>query len=284
MLGVDLERLERARPPLHRVGVEEVATSGHRNVVATEPPPDDDVLDRWRLPSRFVDDLLHRHLPAAPQRAVGGDDHLRLGVLQPLRHRGGGEAGEDGHLHRADVSTGVRDDRDLGRHREEVGDAVARLDPERDEGLREAGHPLGKLPVGEPMALAVLRLPGRGRNLGRPLGPAVHAIPGEVELAADEPGRPFRPPREIHDAVPRLRELQSHVLDRSRPEPIRILRGATLQLAIVVDAEPPHQANDVRLLEHLGRRGPDDLHLARSVVLGNLARSDESSDLRRREP
>jgi hypothetical protein len=170
------------------------------------------------------------------------------------------------------VRTGVRDDRDLGRHREEVGDAVARLDPERDERLREARHPLGKLPVGEPMALAVLRLPGRGRNLGRPLGPAVHAVPGEVELPADEPGRPLRPARKIHDAVPRLRELESHVVDRSRPEPLGIPRREALQLAIVVEAQPPHQAEDVRLLEHFLRWPPDDLHLARSVVLGNLAR------------
>ena len=272
MLGVDLERLERARPTLHRVGVEEVATQGHRNVVATEPPPDDDVLDRWRLTNRLVDDLLHRHLPAAPQRAVGGDDHLRVGVLQPLRHRGGGETGEDGHLHRADVRAGVRDDRDLGRHRKEVGDAVARLDPERDERLREARHALGELPVGEAVALAVLRLPGRGRDLWRPLGPAVHAVPGEVELPADEPGRPLRPAREIHDMVPRLRELQSHVVDRSGPEPFGVLGRAALQLAIGVEAEPPHQADDVRLLEHLLRWPPDDLHLARSVVLGNLAR------------
>ena len=113
------------------------------------------------------------------------------------------------------------------------------------------------------MPLAVLRFPERGRDLRRALSPAMHAVPGEVELAADEPGRPLRPPREIHDPIPRLRELQSHVVDRGGPEPLRILGGPALQLAIVVDAELPHQAHDVCVLEHFRGRRPRNLHLAK---------------------
>ena len=227
MLGVDLERLQRPGP-LHHLGVEEVPAWRHRDVVAAEPAPDDDVLDRGRLANGVVDDLLHRHLASASQRTVGSDDHLCFGVLQPLCDRWGGEAGEDRHLHGADVRARVRDDRDLGRHRQEEGDPVARFDAERHERLRETRHPLGKLPVGEPVTPAVLRFPERGRHLRRALGPAMHAVPGEVELAADEPGRPFRPTGEVDDPVPRLRELQPHVVDRCRPEPFRILRGSAL--------------------------------------------------------
>ena len=50
---------------------------------------------------------------------------------------------------------------------------------------------------------AVLGLPERGCDVRRPLRPAMDAVPGEVQLAADEPGRPLRPAGQIDHPVPR---------------------------------------------------------------------------------
>jgi hypothetical protein len=114
------------------------------------------VLDRRRFGQRLVHDLLHRDLFPAPQRAVGSDHDLRLGMLEPLRDRGRREAGEDRHLDRPDVRARVRDDLHLGRHRQEVRDPVAGLDAERYERLGKARHPVGELRVGDLVPLAVL--------------------------------------------------------------------------------------------------------------------------------
>jgi hypothetical protein len=99
------------------------------------------VLDRRRLANGLVDDLLHRHLAPAAQRPVGRDDHPGLGVLEALGDGRRGESGEDRHLHGADVGAGMRDDRDLRRHRQEERDAVARAHAQRDQGFRKASYP-----------------------------------------------------------------------------------------------------------------------------------------------
>ena len=48
-----------------------------------EPPDHQDVLDGRRLGDRLVDGRLERHRLAAAVAAVGGDDELRLGVVDP---------------------------------------------------------------------------------------------------------------------------------------------------------------------------------------------------------
>src|SRR6185436_5027204 len=103
---------------------------------------------------------------------------------------------------------------DLGAHGHVDRDAVAGLDAERDEPLREAGDLGGKLGEGVLPAHAVLSEPD-GRNAVRiALGPAMDAVPGDRELRADEPRRPYRPAREVHDLVPGRREVEPHVLYR----------------------------------------------------------------------
>src|SRR3954468_5359659 len=113
------------------------------------------------------------------------------------------------------------------------------------------------------MPLAVLGLPKRSRDVGGSLAPAVNAIPGEVELVSDDTSRPLRSTVKIHHTVPGPREFEAHVLDRRRPEPLRLLRRPALKLAKVGGADPLNQADDIRLLEHLRRRSPGDLHPAR---------------------
>jgi hypothetical protein len=91
------------------------------------------------------------------------------------------------------------------------------------------------------------------------------AIPGEVELAADEPRRPLRAARGVHDVLPRLRELELHVLDRDRPEPLGVVLRPPHEVPVVVDSVPAHEPNDVRALEHVLARLPDELtHAAKA--------------------
>ena len=111
------------------------------------------------------------------------DHDLRLARLQPLRDRRRGEAREDRHLDRADVRARVRGDRDLGRHRQEDRDAVARLDAERDERLREPRHVARELGERQLAARAVLAEPDRRDAVGTRAPPSGARSCGRVEPA-----------------------------------------------------------------------------------------------------
>src|SRR5207244_2555656 len=125
----------------------------------------------------------------------------------------------------------------------------------------EARHLVRQLAVGQGAPLAVLALPDRRVRVGMlAVRPAVDAVPGEVELAADEPRRPLRPAREVANLLPRARELEPHVRDRLRPEPLRLLCGEANELPVVVESEPPREPHRVRPRSHLVARAPDHLH------------------------
>ena len=159
MLGVDLERGQR-RPGSAS------SSNGASTTCAFEPAS----------AHRLLEDREHRHGLAAPRRLGLRDHDLRLARLEPLRDGGRGEAGEDRHLDRADVRDRVRGDRDLGRHRQEDRDAVARLDAERDELLGEPRHVARELGERQLAARAVLAEPDRGDRVRPALGPAVDAV------------------------------------------------------------------------------------------------------------
>ena len=55
-------------------------------------------------------------------------------------------------------------------------------------------------------------------------------------------------------------------IDR-RPEPLRILDRAGDELAVVGEAVPPHQPDDVRVLEHVLVGRPDHLGHGRNAYL-----------------
>ena len=67
--------------------------------------------------------------------------------------------------------------------------------------------------------------------------------------------------------MPGLRELEAHVLDRRRPEPFRVVDRTGDELAVVVDAVAPHEADDVRALERLRIWLPDHVGHEPSLVL-----------------
>ena len=164
----------------------------------------------------------------------------------------------------------MRGDRDLERHREEERDRVARADTERGQPFGEPRHLPGELREGEGAPIAVLAAEHGRFRLGRPLRPPVDAVPGDVELPAVEPGRPLGPAREINDLAPRLAEIEVHVLDRGGPEPVRVVLRALLELPVIIEAVPAHEADHVRALEHLGARLPDHLrHSGGSLLGGN---------------
>ena len=166
------------------------------------------------------------------------------------------------------MRTGVRGDRHLGAHRHVDGHAVARLDAEGDEALGEACDGPRELGEGPLAPLSVLAGEDGPDGLRAALRPSVYAIPRHVELAADEPGRPLGPAREIDDPLPGLEEVEAHVLDRRGPKPLRIFLRAPHQCPVVVEAVAPHETHDVCTFEHLRGRFPDDLrHVAQSTVV-----------------
>ena len=177
VLRVDCERLELA----WTVGEQLVERGEHH------------VLERWRLVSRLFETGEHGDLPAAAQRALDGDRDLRLGVGEALRDGRRGEAREDRHLHGADVRAGVGSDGDLRRHRKVDRYTVSGIDAEPYERFCELRDLRRELAERQLPSRTVLAAEDGRRLRGALGGPAVDAVPGDVELAVDEPGRPLGP-------------------------------------------------------------------------------------------
>ena len=246
MLRLDLERREFARPELDAPG-----PVGAR--------PLDDVLDARRLVQRLLDRLAHRHACAAAERVVGGDHGLRAGVLQALDDGGRGEAGEDRHLHGADVRARMGGDGGLGRHRQVDRDPVAGADAERDERLGEPRHLVGQR-CERPLVAQPVLGPEDGRDrVGRALRPRVHARLGDVQPRALEPGRPLDPARVVEDAVPGPGELELEVGGDGAPEAVGLLDRDTVEIRVALAAERLRQPGDVRRRELFRRRRPGEL-------------------------
>ena len=112
--------------------------------------------------------------------------------------------------------------------------------------LRHVARELGER---ERAARAVLAEPDGGDALGTPLGPAMHAVAGDVELPADEPGRPFGAARAVEHRVPGLRELDPQVVDAEGPEPGRIVLRAADELVVVRGTRRAHEPGRVRVLD-----------------------------------
>ena len=97
-------------------------------------------LDRRRLGHRGVGALLERDDLAAPPGAVGGDEQLRLGVVDAVAQRVGREAAEHDRVRRADAGARQHRDRQLGDHAQVDVDAVALADAERLQRVGDALH------------------------------------------------------------------------------------------------------------------------------------------------
>jgi hypothetical protein len=221
VLGVDRLGLDDLVLRLvHRLVPPDVAARPHRDPLQIHDAVDDQhVLDRRAPFERLVGVVLEWHDAAAAPAAVGGDDHLRLAVEDPVAQRLGAEPAEDDRVRRSDPGAGEHRDRQLRDHPEVDRDAVALLDAESLEGHGGLVDLAVELAVGEHPRIARLALPDDGGLVAPPrFGVAVDAVGGGVELAADEPFGPRHVP--LENFVVRLDPIQ--LLGLLRPEGFRV--------------------------------------------------------------
>ena len=128
---------------------------------------DDDVLDRGRVLQRFVGDLLQRDDLAAALAAVGGDEQRALRVVDAIAQRLGAEAAEHDGVNRADARAREHRDRELGNQRQVDRDAIAALDAERLQHVRELADLPVQIEVGQRAAIAGLAFPDERRLVPR---------------------------------------------------------------------------------------------------------------------
>ncbi len=156
---------------------------------------DEHVLDeRVAVVEGCVDGGLEGRGCAAPVAAVGGDDDLRLGVVDARVQRLGGEAAEDDRVGGAEP--GAREHRDggLGDHRQVDRDRVALGDPQVGEGVGRTLHLLVEVGVGDVAGVALGLTDEVDRHLVAAAGRdvAVDGVDARVELAVGEPLREGR--------------------------------------------------------------------------------------------
>ncbi|MDQ1169977.1 hypothetical protein QE392_001781 [Microbacterium proteolyticum] len=127
------------------------------------------------------------HLALAPP-AVGGDHDLGAGVIDPGAETVGGEAPEDHRVHRSDPGDGEHGCDGLRDHRQVQGDAIALLDTEPGEHVREALDLGRELGVRDVAGVAGLALPAEGDALAvARLHMPIEAVVGDVQFAIGEP-------------------------------------------------------------------------------------------------
>ena len=201
MLALDLEWSHHAGLVGDQFVPVGIATRGHR-AVGPEAPPDDDVVHRRGSGERVVCGCLHGHVGSAPQRTVARDEHFRARIRKPGADSGRREPREDRHLNRPDVRTRVRCDRDLGRHRQEDADRVARFDAQCDERLCQARRLERQLRPRQRAPATVFRSPDGRLCVGPLRRPPMHARVGDIECPTEEPGRPLDPVRGVDGRRP----------------------------------------------------------------------------------
>ncbi len=146
------------------------------------------VLDGRAAEHGLVDGGLERGGLAAPVAAVGGDDHLGVGVLDPGGDGLGREPAEDHGVRGADAGAGEHRHRRLGDHRQVDRDPVALGHAQLGERVGGPGDLVLELGVGDRAAVAGLALEVDRDPVAVPgLDVPVHAVVGDVEFAVGEP-------------------------------------------------------------------------------------------------
>ena len=146
------------------------------------------LLDRGAVLQRGIDIGLQRHLLAAAQALVRGDDDVGIAILDAAGQAVGREAAEHHRMDRADARAGQHGVGRFGDHRHVDGDAVAALDAERLQHIRHAADLLVRLAVGDVLALGGIVAFPDDRRLVAALGEmAVEAVGRDVERAVIVP-------------------------------------------------------------------------------------------------
>ncbi|MDH6225791.1 hypothetical protein M2169_002761 [Streptomyces sp. MJP52] len=140
------------------------------------------------LGERLVHGGLEGGRLAAAPAAVGGDDHLGVGVLDAGGQRVGGEASEDHGVRGADAGTGQHRDGRLRDHGHVDGHPVALADTQLQQRVGGAGHLVLEFGVRDGAAVAGLALEVDGHPVAvAGLHVTIHAVVGDVERAVLEP-------------------------------------------------------------------------------------------------
>ena len=121
--------------------------------------------DAWSALECLVSDRLQLKEVPLPVPTIGGDQHLRGGVVDPVGERIRGEAAEDHAVRGAEASTSEHGDRHLGDHRHVDGDAVALRYAERLQRIRSFLHLAQQIVVGNGATVAWLTDPVEGHLL-----------------------------------------------------------------------------------------------------------------------
>ena len=151
---------------------------------------DQNARDGWAALERLVGNRLQlKEVPLAVA-TVGGDQHLRGGVVDAIGERIRGEAAEDHAVCSAKASAGEHGDRDLGDHRHIDRNAVALGHAERLQRVRGLLHLAQQVVVGNGAAVTWLADPVEGHLLAATSGNvAINAVLRNVELTVIEPLR-----------------------------------------------------------------------------------------------
>ena len=189
-------------------------------------------LDRRGFGERLVGDVLERHDRAAPPRAVAGDEHLGLRVVDAVAQGLRAEAAEHDRVRRADARAGEHGRDRLGNHPHVDRDAVALLDAERPQRVGDATGLLEQVLVRDRAGVARLAFPVERDLIAVPgFYVAVEAVVRDVELPADEPFGERKLPFE--DGLPLLRPVE---LQRLRgPEPLPVAFGLVVDRRVGVE-------------------------------------------------
>ena len=144
--------------------------------------------DRWRLLHRLVGDRLQLEEAPLPVATVGGDQHLRLGVVDAVGECRGRKAGEDHAVRRTEARAGEHGDCHLRDHRHVDRHAIALANAERLQRIRGLLHLAVQVVVGEGAPITRLADPVNGDLLAKPRRHmAVNAVLCNVQRAVGEP-------------------------------------------------------------------------------------------------
>ncbi len=212
-------------------------------------------LDRRALRERLVGGRLERYDASAANSLIGGDEHLRAGVLDPIPERRRREAAEDHIVNRTDARAREHRDGQFGDHRQVDRDSVALLDAVLLEHVGEAADLVVERLVRVDLAATLVAFPDECCLVATPRGEVtVDAVVGDVCLAALEPLDLRGVELPLEDLVPLLVPVEV-CLGLLGPEALRILDRAAIHGVVLVHGRDP------RMLLHPVWR-LDDLTLA----------------------
>ena len=223
VLAVHRLRLAGHGLAFHQVVPPDVAAVHHLVVGGAGAPEHHHLLDAGRSVQRVVGVLLEGNDAAASPAPVGGDQQLRLRVVDPVAQGLGAEPPEHHAVGRPDAGAGQHGDGKLGGHGQIDGHPVALPDAQALEPIGELADLAQQVAIGVHLPVPRLALPDDGRLVPPPvLHMAVDAVVRHIQLAADEPLRERRP-APVQHRVPLPEPVQ--LLREPGPESLRVGSG-----------------------------------------------------------